>query len=107
DEMAETTIIKDARSLEHLLDKTSLFLHLVGAKLGGTPAAHAPPADPSLAGKKILIVDDDARNVFALTSKLERWEVIPLRAENGRQALEILKGSPGIDLVLMDIMMPE
>ena len=48
----------------------------VGAKLEATRDAPAPPADPSLAGKKILIVDDDVRNVFALTSKLERWEVI-------------------------------
>ena len=66
-----------------------------------------PQADPELAGKKVLIVDDDVRNIFALTSMLERWEMIVLRAENGRQALEILRNTPGVDLVLMDIMMPE
>jgi CheY-like chemotaxis protein len=63
--------------------------------------------DPGLAGRRVLIVDDDVRNVFALTSKLERWEILSLRAENGRQALEILNGTPEIDLVFMDIMMPE
>jgi CheY-like chemotaxis protein len=107
DEMAETTILKDARSLEHLVDKTSLFLHRLGASIMGSASSPTPPADPSLAGKKVLIVDDDARNVFALTSMLERWEIVPLRAENGRQALEVLRKTPGIDLVLMDIMMPE
>jgi CheY-like chemotaxis protein len=107
DEMAETTIIKDARSLEHLVDKTALFLHRLGANLQGRSGSAQPPADPSLGGKKVLIVDDDARNVFALTSKLERWEIIPLRAENGRLALEVLRNTPGVDLVLMDIMMPE
>jgi CheY-like chemotaxis protein len=107
DELAETTIVKDARSLEHLVDKTSLFLHRLGARIGVGAGRAERLADPSLAGKRVLIVDDDARNVFALTSKLERWEIIPLRAENGRQALETLRSSPGIDLVLMDIMMPE
>ena len=111
EEMAETTIVKDVRSLEHLIDKTALFLHRIEAKFrAADPAAcshQAPQSDPELAGKKVLIVDDDVRNIFALTSMLERWEIIVLRAENGRQALEILKDTPGIDLVLMDIMMPE
>src|SRR5262249_55559861 len=51
--------------------------------------------------------DDDVRNVFALTSKLEAWDMVVLRAENGRQALEVLRTTPGVDIVLMDIMMPE
>ncbi|MBX6313190.1 MAG: response regulator, partial [Isosphaeraceae bacterium] len=110
DELAETTIVKNARSLEHLVDKTALFLHRVEANLrpslSPTPLK-AVKGDPLLAGRKVLIVDDDVRNVFALTSKLEHWEMIVLRAENGRQALEILRSTPGIDLVLMDIMMPE
>ncbi|HEX8201799.1 MAG TPA: response regulator, partial [Isosphaeraceae bacterium] len=110
EEMAESTIIKDVRSLESLVDKTALFLHRVEARL--QPATRemlhlGQQADPDLAGKKVLIVDDDLRNIFALTSKLERWEMVVLRAENGRQALEVLQRTPGIDLVLMDVMMPE
>ena len=74
EEMAETTIVKDARSLEHLVDKTALFLHRIGAKFhssaGGT--LPGPQPDLELAGKKVLIVDDDVRNIFALTSMLER-----------------------------------
>ena len=107
--MAETTIVKDARSLEHLIDKTALFLHRIEAKFHAPPGSTSPgpQSDLELAGKKVLIVDDDVRNMFALTSMLERWEMIVLRAEDGRQAMEILKDTPGIDLVLMDIMMPE
>jgi CheY-like chemotaxis protein len=110
EEMAESTIVKDVRSLEHLVDKTALFLHRVEANLRPTTREllhQGQQADPDLAGQKVLIVDDDVRNIFALTSKLERWELIVLRAENGRQALEVLRGTPGIDLVFMDIMMPE
>ena len=110
DELAESTIVKDARSLEHLVDKTALFLHRVGDGPGGHARRETSPTaegDPSFAGKKVLIVDDDVRNIFALTSKLERLEMVVLRAENGRQALEVLRATPGVDLVLMDIMMPQ
>ncbi len=107
DDLAESTIVKDARSLDYLFETTALFLHRTGASArpGGSLASRQ--ADPVLAGRRVLIVDDDARNVFALTSKLERWRIVPLRAENGRQALDILRSTPGIDLILMDIMMPE
>ena len=110
DVLAETTIVKDVRSMEHLVDKTALFLHRVEAKL--RPATRqmlhqGQQVDPDLAGKRVLIVDDDLRNIFALTSKLERWELVVLRAENGRQALDLLTRTPDVDLVLMDIMMPE
>ena len=111
EEMAETTIIKDVRSLESLLDKTTLFLHRIEAKARTSPVpgrrASLPPSTEVFAGRKVLLVDDDARNIFALTSRLERWEIVALRAENGNQALELLQKTPGIDLVLMDIMMPE
>ena len=111
EEMAETTILKDVRSLESLLDKTTLFLHRIEGKVktrSGTGRVASPPRSTEVfAGRKVLLVDDDARNIFALTSRLERWEIVALRAENGNQAIELLQKTPGIDLVLMDIMMPE
>jgi signal transduction histidine kinase/CheY-like chemotaxis protein/HAMP domain-containing protein len=110
DEVAESTIVKDVRSLEHLVDKTALFLHRVESGLRPEIRRmlhQGQMTDPDLAGKKVLIVDDDLRNIFALTSKLERWGMVVLRAENGRLALELLERSPDVDLVLMDIMMPE
>jgi HAMP domain-containing protein/CheY-like chemotaxis protein/signal transduction histidine kinase len=109
-ELVETIIIKDARSLEQLLDKTALFLHQVEAKLqpANQQMLHVMhKTDQSLADKRILIVDDDVRNVFALTGMMERWKIQVLRAENGRQALDILQSNPDLDIVLMDIMMPE
>lgn len=60
-----------------------------------------------LAGKKVLIVDDDVRNIFALTSMLEHHQLETQYAENGRDGLELLQNTPGIDVVLMDVMMPE
>jgi CheY-like chemotaxis protein len=62
--------------------------------------------DPRLEGKKVLVVDDDIRNIFALTSVLERQHMEVVYAENGRDGIDILRGTPGIDGVLMDIMMP-
>ncbi len=109
DEMSEITIVKDVRSIEHLVDKTALFLHRVEAALrpDTRQMLHQVQAvDQELTGKKVLIVDDDLRNIFALTSKLERWEVVVFRAENGTQALEMLQKVPDMDAVLMDIMMP-
>jgi CheY-like chemotaxis protein len=64
-------------------------------------------SDPALAGKKVLLVDDDARNLFALTTVLEQHAMKVIYAENGQQALDKLATEPGINIVLMDIMMPE
>jgi CheY-like chemotaxis protein len=64
-------------------------------------------ADPILAGKKVLIVDDDIRNIFALTSLLEHHQMQVVYAENGKDGLELLQNTPGVDVVLMDVMMPE
>src|SRR5258706_13898897 len=64
-------------------------------------------AAPDLAGRKVLIVDDDIRNIFALTGALEQHEITVLNAENGKDGLETLKNNPDIDVVLMDIMRPE
>ncbi|MHC0063877.1 response regulator [Nostoc sp. UIC 10890] len=108
--LAETIIIKNVRSPERLLDETALFLHRVQANL-------PPPkrqmleqlhqTDPVLANRKILIVDDDLRNIFALTSFLESYQMQVLFAENGRDGIEKLQTNPEINIVLMDIMMPE
>ncbi len=63
--------------------------------------------DPSLAGRKALVVDDDIRNIFALTSVLEQHQMEVSYAENGRDGIRMLQETPGIDIVLMDVMMPE
>jgi CheY-like chemotaxis protein len=108
--LAETIIIKDVRSPERLLDETALFLHRVQANLP-TPKRQIlddlRQVDPVLGSKKILIVDDDVRNIFALTSLLEQHQMEVLYAENGREGIEVLQANPGINAVLMDIMMPE
>ncbi len=107
--LTESIITKDARSMDRLLVETTLFLHRVERDLN--PAVkeaveQARQSGEGIAHKKVLIVDDDMRNIFALTSMLEHWEMDVRRAENGREALEILGNSPDIDVVLMDIMMP-
>jgi len=108
--LAETIIIKNVRSPERLLDETALFLHRVQANL-------PPPkrqileqlhqTDPVLANRKILIVDDDLRNIFAITSFLESYQMQVLFAENGRDGIATLQTNPDINIVLMDVMMPE
>ncbi|XYJ12377.1 response regulator [Telluria sp. B2] len=107
---AKTIVIKDARSPERLLDETALFLHRSHASLPELQRRmleeiHA--LDGGLAGRKVLIVDDDLRNIFALSSLLERQQMQVLFAENGRDGIEVLEKDPGIEIVLMDIMMPE
>ncbi|MDX6485946.1 MAG: hypothetical protein QOF43_1099, partial [Gaiellaceae bacterium] len=107
---AETIIVKDARSPERLLDETSLFLHRVEARL---PQAKRRMLEQLhsvgevFRGKKVLIVDDDVRNVFALTSVLEANGMEVIFAENGKDGIATLRQNPDVDLVLMDIMMPE
>ncbi|MBC7901276.1 MAG: response regulator, partial [Saprospiraceae bacterium] len=107
---AETVIIKDADSFERLFDETALFLHRDVADLTESQKnmiKHVNVTDPRLQGKKVLVVDDDIRNIFALTSVLERQQMDVVYAENGRDGIEMLKKNPGINGVLMDIMMPE
>jgi CheY-like chemotaxis protein len=107
---AETIIVKDVRSPERLLDETSLFLHRVEARLPQAKRRmleQLHSAEEIFKGKKILIVDDDVRNVFALTSVLEANGMEVLFAENGKDGVEQLRDNPDVDLVLMDIMMPE
>ncbi|WP_088894052.1 response regulator [Leptolyngbya ohadii] len=108
--LAESIIIKDVRSPERLLDETALFLHRVQANLSQENREileQLRQTDPVLAGKKVLIIDDDVRNIFALTSLLERYQMQIIFAENGRDGIEMLQANPGVNVVLMDIMMPE
>jgi HAMP domain-containing protein/signal transduction histidine kinase/DNA-binding response OmpR family regulator len=108
--IAETIIIKDVRSPERLLDETALFLHRIQANLPAPKQQileQLHSIDYLLAGKKALIVDDDMRNIFALTSMLERYQIQVLYAENGREGINLLETTPDIDVVLMDVMMPE
>jgi CheY-like chemotaxis protein len=107
---AETIIVKDARSPERLLDETSLFLHRVEARLPADKRKMLEQlhhADAVFQGKKVLIVDDDVRNVFALASVLEARGMEVVFAENGREGLAALDQHSDLDLILMDIMMPE
>jgi HAMP domain-containing protein/signal transduction histidine kinase/CheY-like chemotaxis protein len=97
-------------SPERLLDQTTFFLHQDLSKLPETQRrllAGLHSTDKVLAGKKVLIVDDDMRNIFALSSVLEEHDMVILSADNGRDAIRILQQQQDIDIVLMDIMMPE
>ncbi|HYE31321.1 MAG TPA: HAMP domain-containing protein, partial [Methylomirabilota bacterium] len=108
--MAKSIIVKDVRSPERLLDETALFLHRVQANLPEPQRRmleQLHKTDEVLASKKVLVVDDDIRNIFAMTSLLERHNMVVYSAENGRDAIEVLRNTAGIDVVLMDIMMPE
>lgn len=107
---ADSIILKGARSMERLLAETTLFLHQVQEKLPEKKQEilrKIHEREDVLSGKTVLIVDDDMRNVFALTSLLDNYGLRTIIAKNGREGLEKLKSNPGIDLVLMDIMMPE
>jgi HAMP domain-containing protein/CheY-like chemotaxis protein/signal transduction histidine kinase len=108
--LARSVVVKGVESPERLLDETALFLHRVVADL--------PPekqkmldrlhrSDDALVGRKVLVVDDDVRNIFALSSVLERRGMVVLTAGTGREAISILESTPDAAIVLMDIMMPE
>jgi CheY-like chemotaxis protein len=108
--MAKSIVLKDVQSPERLLDETALFLHRVVTQLPIEKQAMLEKLHNSsevLHGRKVLVVDDDARNIFALTSVLENHEVEVLSATNGRQAIDIIQSTPDLEMVLMDIMMPE
>jgi HAMP domain-containing protein/CheY-like chemotaxis protein/signal transduction histidine kinase len=107
---AKSVVLKGVQSPERLLDETALFLHRVIADL--------PPAkqrmietlhssDEPLKGRKVLVVDDDIRNIFALNSLLERHNMQVISATNGQDAIKLVENTEGLSLVLMDIMMPE
>jgi CheY-like chemotaxis protein len=107
---AEAIIVKDASSPERLLDETSLHLHRPEARLPADKRRmleRLRNTDAVFKGKKVLLVDDDVRNVFALASMLESRGMEILFAENGKDGIQTLRENPDVDLVLMDIMMPE
>ena len=107
---ARSIILKDARSPERLLAETTLFLHRVEAALPQPKRRMLQDAQGSEAvfrGRQVLIVDDDVRNIYALSSVLEEAGMNVLFAENGRAGLDVLAQNPGIGIVLMDVMMPE
>ena len=108
--MAKSIVLKDVQSPERLLDETALFLHRVVTDLPEEKQKMLERLHGSneiLRGRKVLVVDDDARNIFALTSLLENQEMDVLSATNGRSAIDIIQHTPGLSMVLMDIMMPE
>ncbi len=108
--VAKSIVLKDVKSPERLLDETALFLHRVVTALPPHKQAMLDRLHSSaeiLRGCNVLVVDDDARNIFALTSVLENHDVNVISATNGRQAIDILENTAGLSMVLMDIMMPE
>jgi len=108
--MAKSVVLKDVESPERLLHETALFLHRVIADLPKEKQAMLERIHGSnevLRGRKVLVVDDDARNIFALASLLENQEMEVITATSGRMALEIVARTPDLSIVLMDIMMPD
>jgi len=108
--MAKSIVLKDVQSPERLFDETALFLHRVVTELPEAKQkmlAKLHASNDVLRRRKVLIVDDDARNIFALTTMLENQEMDVVSATNGRQAIELIQSKPDMDVVLMDIMMPE
>jgi CheY-like chemotaxis protein len=107
---AKSIVLKGVRSPERLLDETALFLHRVIADLPESKQRMIETlhrSDEALRGRKVLVVDDDIRNIFALNSLLERHTMEVMSATNGQDAIRLLEGTEDLSLVLMDIMMPE
>ncbi len=108
--LARSVVIKDVESPERLLDETALFLHRVISDLPKEKQNmldRLHRSDDALTGRKVLVVDDDVRNIFAVSSVLERRGMEVLSAGTGREAIETIESTPELAIVLMDIMMPE
>ncbi len=108
--VAKSIVVKDVQSPERLFDETALFLHRVVSDLPQGKRdmiERLHGSNDVLRHRKVLVVDDDVRNIFALTSVLENHEMEVLSATNGRQAIGIIESTPDLSVVLMDIMMPE
>ena len=108
--MAQSIVLKDVRAPARLFDTTALFLH---RNLAALPASkqklieYLNGSNEALRGRKVLVVDDDARNIFALATILENHEMEIISATSGRQAISVIESTPDLSAVLMDIMMPE
>ncbi len=108
--LARSVVVKDVESPERLLDETALFLHRVISDLPKEKQEmldRLHRSDEALHGRKVLVVDDDVRNIFAVSSVLERRGMTVLSAGTGREAIETIESTPDMGIVLMDIMMPE
>jgi CheY-like chemotaxis protein len=108
--LSQVATVREVHRPERLLDLAALFLHQPLEGLSPTQRdviEELRNGEGSLQGRTVLVVDDDIRNIFALTSVLEQHRMNILAAETGRQAIEMLEQRPDIDIVLMDVMMPE
>jgi CheY-like chemotaxis protein/signal transduction histidine kinase len=107
---AKSIVLKDVQSPERLFDETALFLHRVVSQLPPDKQAmleRLHRSDDVLRGRRVLVVDDDARNIFALTTVLENQDMEVVTATNGRQAIDLITSTPDLSVVLMDIVLPE
>ncbi len=107
---AESIVIKGAKSPERLINEVALFLHQVETRLPANKQRMIRAAldkEAMLEGRKVLLVDDDMRNLFSLSSVLAEKNMVVIEADNGRKALACLEEHPDVSIVLMDIMMPE
>lgn len=106
---ADSIVVKTAHSYQRMLDEVSLFLHLMEEQRQGTKNAHRKTGTLSevLGGRTVLVVDDDVRNIFSLSKSLEHVKMNVMTAMNGKEALRKLEENPDIDVVLLDMMMPE
>jgi CheY-like chemotaxis protein len=108
--VAKSIVLKDVQSPERLLDETALFLHRVVTDLPEGKQRmleRLHSSNEALRNRRVLVVDDDVRNIFALTTLLENHEMEVVTATNGRQAIELIEQTEDLSAVLMDIMMPE
>ena len=108
--MARSIVVKGVESPERLLDETAIFLHRVVTELPAEKQEmlnRLSSSDEDLAGRRVLLVDDDTRNIFALSSVLERRGMRVLTATTGSEAIQLVESEPSMEIVLMDIMMPE
>jgi signal transduction histidine kinase/DNA-binding response OmpR family regulator/CHASE3 domain sensor protein len=107
---ADSIVVKTAHSYQRILDEVGLFLHLVEEKNNSIENVRSKTLGSLtevLSGKKILITDDDVRNIFSLTKALEKYKVEVVVAMDGKHALQQIKENPDVDVILMDMMMPE